>query len=219
MLIVTPPHRHRADYPGEIEVSLGCGSSDSWATSDPYTFGIIVQHYDPDKGMPVPAETGSSSWKLLMKYDEPVLLHLAVPGGAVMTPAYLSAQFPDLAQLTGAALAGELHDHLQGLLERFRSSDQYLRLPLRFADPAQYGDLIVALTAQIPGPLAATREAVLEDLLRAWGSDYEAQAAWYAAHGPSDGETWEDYNAEVAAFESLAADSRAALEDQLAQAQ
>jgi hypothetical protein len=215
MLTATTIPRHRPQYPGEIFLYLGCGSSDNFRTSKPDSLGVQVQHYT---GKLDSEKIERDGWVLFTRAGTPVLLHLAVPRDRVMmTTEYLETQFAKLAQITGAALAVELQQHLGTLLSRFRSGTGFLEQGLRFDDQSVYGDLIVSLTAQARDPAAVDEQEILTRLLKAWDGDYRKQLAWYRDHGPSGkGETAADYRAEVEAFATLMAASSTALTRQLA---
>jgi hypothetical protein len=207
MLTAIPRPRHRDIYPGEIVVTLDAMSDDDFATSEPCGLGIRVQHYDalPEEDL------RPGTWGLLSGKGQPFLLHLADPDHGAITASFAEAQFASLASLCGVALARELHGALQALLGRFRSGDGALCQAFQFTDPAQYNDWVYSL-ARIARPgvnCQKLRTTVLESLLRPWGRDYEAQAAWYAAHGPTE--------PEARNFRMLAADCRAVTTRQIAE--
>lgn len=217
MLTTAATPQHRSPYPGEIFLYLGCGSIDDFVTSEVCSLSISVQHSTRVKATAV--KTKAKSWELFTRESgEPVFIHLEAPRGTEMTARYLEAQLPELAKITGAALAVELQSHLGVLLGRFRSGDSWLEQVLRFPDPTHYSDLIISLTVQANGVNATSRKAVLASLLTAWtGGDYARQMGWYQERTASrPASSRRAFLEEMNEFRNLAVVSQAALERQIA---
>jgi hypothetical protein len=215
LLVATPAHRHRKIFPGELRLVIGSSSPRKGISFVSHP-SVQLLHFNDASGYPdAVGEDAMGQWQLLAKNREPIFLSVD-SCGEPLTPEVLTRMHPGLVGLVGRRLADELDGHLRQMLAQHDGKGVQARC-LRFANISQYIELILGLWKRTDPHF--NRQKTLLELSRVWGSgQYGAQMKWYENHGPSKrGETKAAYKAEVAAFEVLARDNRAAIERQLPQ--
>jgi hypothetical protein len=211
---VVPDPRHRATFPGEVDIFVSTG----WYDNQPETWKIrsvevLLQYFNEDtRELLGWRKDGSNSfiqggWEVLFAKGEPFILKFT--DGENFSQAS-EEQLQTLSELVGSrrlaqALMGELDTAKQNASWETRSMTDG---SFRFRDLSDYYEMMVAVGSQIPVDAEQPFDAqkFLAEHTDFWleGSNVAEHVAYYGSHEPRGDQTQEQYEAEVQDFQRVA---------------